>query len=178
MNKTVNNKITEIQNDTTVMEKLYGIEKQIRTFDEQIGEFRQDHKSFKSLIEQDLDLYKSIAHNLTDETNAQLRVFEKNLTKLSMPELEKIEEKVQFVEHELINIKNMNMKALSGMKTQGPDLTPVKVKSKEAFSKVDTSHIKSLGEELDEISLFIQRFADSHVTDQVRVIKDTEYSIK
>ena len=112
---------------------------------------------------------------MMNETNTQLKVFEKNLTKLSMPELEKLEEKIQFVEQEIVNLKNMHMKAVMTSKAEAQAL---KAKPKVPSTKGGTVDLKNFGEELDEISLFIQRFADAHVIDQVRIIKDPEATIK
>lgn len=108
-----------------------------------------------------------------NETNAQLKVFDKNLTKLSMPELEKIEEKISFVEQEIVNLKNMHFKMQSASSKAESS-----TKLKAAVSKPDKEHLRTFSEELDEISLFIQRFADAHVYDQIRVIKDPDTNIK
>lgn len=176
MNVSFNNKITEIQNDTSVIEKMYKVEKTISIYEEQIQNFKIDQSSFKNAVEEDIESFKSMSHNFVDETNAQLRVFEKNLTKLSMPELEKLEEKTQFLEYELVNMKNMQMKLMTAYKTQVQELSSkIQLKEKGSVGKIyDSNQLKSLSEEVDEISLFVQKFADSHVTDQIRIIRDTE----
>jgi hypothetical protein len=46
--------------------------------------------------------------------------------------------------------------------------------SNESYS----SNIKAFAEELDEVSLFVQKFADTHVFDQIRVIKDPDETMK
>jgi ribosomal 50S subunit-associated protein YjgA (DUF615 family) len=63
--------------------------------------------SFKDEINEDVNNIKSISKMLIHETNAQLKVFETKLYKLQVPELEKFDEKVMFMEQEIINIKNM-----------------------------------------------------------------------
>lgn len=179
MSKSFNNKLTELRNDTSAVEKFYGVEKSIRALEDQISDFRNDQKAYKSLVEEDMNSWKLMSQNLIEETNAQFRVFEKNLNKLSMPELQKLEEKIQNAELEIVNVKNMYLKSISSSKIPPPDITSSsELKKKDGIVKADTSHIKSLGEELDEISLFVQKFADSHVTDKIRIIKDTETTIK
>ena len=56
--------------------------------------------------------------------------------------------------------------------------SPTRSKSKIGSEKYNQEELKKFGEELDEISLFIQRFADAHVLDQIRIIKDPDASIK
>ena len=128
---------------------------------------------FKDQMEDQLSNIKYITKSLATETNSQLKVFETKLHKLHVPELDRIDEKLQFFEQEIVNLKNMSYKAamIKNESKTGQNYGSMGV----AENILD---LKTVSEELDEISLFIQRFADSHVSDQLRVIKDPDSTIK
>ncbi|CAI2385199.1 unnamed protein product [Moneuplotes crassus] len=173
LSKEVNEKIKEVKDDMSIKNKLFEFEKDIIKFSETMDEFKTDQNSFKLIIEEDLESWKSISQNMVKETKAQLKVFDKSLNKLSIPELEKLEEKIQFVEQEIVNVKNTQIKHSNSMKLE----TSIKSKSK-GGEKFTSEEIRNFGEELDAISLFVQRFADTHIFDQIRIIKDPDVTVK